>query len=292
MEERQWEQLFCEYFLSSKEHESDASHDLSHFKRVSETSKEIAAFEKEETDALILLAAAYFHDVVNLPKNHPQSMMSSRFSAAKAKEILLSMGFPESKLKTVCSAIETHSYSAGLIPETLEAKIIQDADRVESLGALGILRTFYVSGRMQRAPFDEKDLFAKHRPLDDKKYGLDHFYCKLFKLPSLLQTEGGRQIALKRAEFLQFFVDQLQSNVEDKSGGALSIVWACYEAGKNNLKLFDANDPFCEARIAEENQYVVDKLMQYRKDDTFIDAFLSQLNDELCQKSLSGVACL
>lgn len=277
-----WEQRFVDYFCTAECDHSDASHDLAHFRRVANTAQLIAATEAEVADPLILLAAAYFHDVVSLPKNHPENKMSSRFSAVKAKEILTNMHFPKEKILSVCHAIETHSFSAQLQPETIEAKIIQDADRMESLGALGVLRTFYVSGRLGRTPYDPADMCAEKRPLDDKAFCLDHFYCKLFKLPALLQTESGRKMANKRAAFLQFFVDHLILNVQQGEGGALILVWACYHAGQHSLKLFDTADPMVTDRPLDPHQFVVDRLIsEVDRFPFFISAFLTQLSEEI-----------
>lgn len=277
-----WKQIFCNYFTASNEHQSDASHDLSHFCRVAETAKQIAQYEIEKVDQLVILAAAYFHDVVNLPKNHPESHRSSCYSAIKAREILLDMNFPDKKIDPVCRAIETHSFSAGLTPSSIEAKIIQDADRMESLGALGVMRTFYVSGRLEREPFDPADMFASRRPLNDKLYGLDHFYCKLFKLPSLLQTVGGRKIAAKRTEFLNLFVKELDSDVQRGEGGGLSLVQAYFAAGKNNRKLFDATDPWASKRQLEPDGFVVDCMLKaIHQFPEFISSFIAQLRDEI-----------
>lgn len=277
-----WESLFTDYFRQLQSDNEDASHDLSHFQRVANTAKYIAEYETSGKDLLVLIAAAYFHDIVSLPKNHPDNNMSSRLAASKAREILLSMDFPSDKMDAVCHAIEAHSFSAKLVPKTIEARIIQDADRMESLGAMGALRTFYVSGRLQRQPYHQTDLLASHRILDDKFYGLDHFYCKLFKLPELLQTAGGRYIANSRTDFLRLFVNELVSNVHKGDGGAFQIIWSCFHAGKLSLKLFDALDPFAVKRQLDPGCFVIDQLIEKKGQyPGFIEGFLSQLSVEL-----------
>ncbi len=277
-----WEQIFTDYFFTSVVNHCDASHDMDHFRRVADTAKEIAAQESEPTDPLILLAAAYFHDVVSLPKNHPDSKKSSYYSAIKAQEILANLDFPAEKIPAVCHAIETHSFSAQLQPETIEAKIIQDADRMESLGALGIIRTFYVSGLMRGSPYDVTDLFAERRPLNDKSFALDHFYCKLFKLPGLLQTAGGRRIAAKRTAFLQIYIEALVSDLKRGEGGALVLTWACYNAGRHSSKLFDAADPLARNRLLAPDQYAIDRLLEERHQfPEFVLLFFSQFSEEI-----------
>ena len=207
--------------------------------------------------------------------------MSSHYAAIKAKEILQQMHFPKEKTDLVCHAITTHSFSAGLQPETIEAKIIQDADRMEALGALGAMRTFYVSGRMGIEPFDSDDLYAERRPLDDKIFGLDHFYVKLFKLPGLLQTNGGRFFADKRLGFLKYFVEELEVNVKKKNGGALFIV-SLYEAGSRGLQLFDLLDPLALNRSLNPTHFVIDRLIEANEQfPVFIPKFLSQFQEEI-----------
>lgn len=277
MLEQQWEKLFIDYLSSPEQDQSDASHDLGHFRRVYHTAQCIVASECVAVDSMVILAAAYFHDIVSLPKNHPDNKMSSRYAALKAKEILQQISFPEEKIDLVCHAIEAHSFSAQLPPQTIEAKIIQDADRMEALGALGAMRTFYVSGRIGRPPFDPQDLYAERRPLDDKTYGFDHFYVKLFKLPEMLQTEGGRRIADKRVEFLRYFANELGKNIAEQTGGALVVIEACVDAGRHGLRLFDASDSWAEKRPLNPTDFVVDRLIKER------EAFPKFLGDFLCQ---------
>lgn len=283
-----WEPRFIDYISSFLNNHNDASHDLGHFRRVYHTAKQIANGEQEPVDLLVILAAAYFHDIVSLPKNHPDNKMSSRYAAKKAKEILQEMNFPSEKIEPICHAIATHSYSSGLQPETIEAKIIQDADRMESLGALGAMRAFYVSGRIGREPFDPDDLHAKKRHLDDKAFGLDHFYVKLFKLPALLQTKNGRLFANQRVEFLKFFIEELDANVKNENGGALAIVRACHRAGQHDLQLFDLINPLARNRPLNPKRFVIDQLMETREQfPIFINKFLSQFQEEVEMENLT-----
>jgi len=187
----------------------DGAHDLSHFRRVWRTAQELNAEEGHRADTEVLVAAAYLHDIVALRKDHPQRHTSSRLAAAKAAEILAELHFPEAKISAVRHAIEAHSFSAKIAPETLEARIIQDADRMEALGAIGLARVFYTSGRMQRELFDPVDPLAKNRPLDDIRFGLDHFFVKLYTLVDTMQTQAGRHLAEARRAVLERYVEDL-----------------------------------------------------------------------------------
>lgn len=207
----EWQSAFENWW---HDHESDdASHDLGHFRRVYNVAKEINQGEGDRADDLVLLAAAYFHDVVNPPKNSPLRSKASQLAAEKSKEILGDMDFPHEKLDAVSHAIAAHSFSAAIPAETLEAKILQDADRMEALGALGVARNMYTSGRMGTKLFHPEDPLGRNRDLDDKAYALDHFELKLLKLPAMMQTTTGRKIADARADFLLTFRDQLLKEV-------------------------------------------------------------------------------
>src|SRR3546814_12128665 len=103
-------------------------------------------------------------------------------AAAQARAPLAQAGFPADKLDAVAHAIEAHSFSAAIAPTTIEAKIVQDADRLDALGAVGLARLFYTAGRMGSAFAHPPDPLARTRPLDDRAYALDHIEVKLATL--------------------------------------------------------------------------------------------------------------
>ncbi len=198
-----------ENWLEQHHTETDGAHDIAYFRRVWKTARTLNQAEGTQGDELVLLAAAYLHDIVSLPKNHPDRHLSSRLAAKEAAVILLELGFPAAKINAVGHAIEAHSFSANLPAETLEARLLQDADRMEALGAIGLARVFYTSGRMEREMFDPYDPLAKHRPLDDMQYALDHFFVKLYKVADSMQTGAGREMAKQRRKYLEGYVKQL-----------------------------------------------------------------------------------
>jgi uncharacterized protein len=182
----------------------DGAHDTNHLERVWRTAQELLA-SYPEADALVVMAACYLHDLVNLPKNDPERDQASRRSAKLARHQLAWMGFPAERLDAVAHAIETHSFSAALTPETIEAKIVQDADRLDGLGAVGLARMFYTAGRMGCALAHGEDPLANGRALDDKAFSLDHIPAKLAKLPAMMQTDAGRRLGERRLESLLAF---------------------------------------------------------------------------------------
>jgi uncharacterized protein len=189
----------------------DGSHDVSHLHRV--WSNVCAIRDKEGGDHQILLAATLLHDCVSVEKNSPFRSSASRLAAAKATELLAEMGWDEERTQAVAHAIESHSYSADITPTSLEAKILQDADRLDALGMVGVARLFYVSGRMGSHLYDPADPQAQQRDLDDKRFAVDHFTTKIFTLAQGFQTATGRQLAQvrhARAErFLREFMEEI-----------------------------------------------------------------------------------
>ena len=188
----------------------DGAHDLGHLRRVWRQAQ-VIALDETGVDAEVLQVACFLHDLVNLPKNHPDRAAASRLSADAAVDWLGRQGFAPEKLALVHHAILAHSFSTGIRPESAEARILQDADRLEALGAIGIARMFHVAGALGAALFDDADPMALGRKLDDRAYALDHLQVKLFGLVDTLQTATGRAIAAERAEWMASFRTRLLS---------------------------------------------------------------------------------
>jgi len=184
----------------------DGAHDANHLDRVWRNARALLA-DHPDADVLVVLAACYLHDLVNLPKNDPARSSASRRSAELARERLAGLGFPAAKLDAVAHAIEAHSFSAAIAPRTLEAQLVQDADRLDGLGAVGLARMFYIAGRMGSSLAHGGDPLATARPLDDKAYSLDHIPVKLALLPGMMQTAAGRRLGEQRLAMLMDFRD-------------------------------------------------------------------------------------
>lgn len=193
--------------LDFQTHE-DASHDIHHARRVKLNALTIAKLEACESHT-ILVAAAYLHDLINLPKNAPNASQASRLSAEAAKPILQKLSYDDATIASIQHCIEAHSFSANIEATTLEAKILQDADRLESLGSLGIARTFYIAGKMDSGLFEGGDPFATDRELNDKAFAVDHFKVKLLGLAQTMKTDAGKKIAQQRIDIMQQFLRYL-----------------------------------------------------------------------------------
>jgi uncharacterized protein len=199
-----WRARFAALAIECAGGDLDGAHDANHLDRVWRNAQSILA-DHPEADILVVLAACYLHDLVNLPKNDPNRAMASRRSADLARERLPALGFPPEKLDAACHAIEAHSFSAAIAPRTLEAKIVQDADRLDGLGAVGLARMFYTAGRMGWRLAHGSDPLGEDRPLDDQSYSLDHIPLKLARLPGMMQTAAGRRLGEERLAMLMAF---------------------------------------------------------------------------------------
>lgn len=189
----------------------DGAHDIAHILRVWANVQTIA--KTEGGNRRILTAATLLHDVVPVEKDAPNRAEASRLAAEQASGILQGLGWPQTDITATAHAIAAHSFSANIPPETLEARILQDADRLDALGAIGIARCFCVSGRLGRALYDPADPLAEHRPPDDSRFALDHFQTKLLRLKDSFQTDAGRKLAAARHNRLENFLSDLMSEI-------------------------------------------------------------------------------
>jgi uncharacterized protein len=183
----------------------DGSHDIAHILRVFRNAMRIQA--EEGGNGRLLTAAVLLHDCVSVEKNSPMRSQASRLAAEKAAGLLNALGWARDDIAAVAHAITAHSFSANIAPETLEARILQDADRLDAIGMVGAARCFYIAGRLGSGLYDPFDPLAANRPLDDKRFAIDHFEAKLFKLADGFQTETGRRLAQERHERLKAILD-------------------------------------------------------------------------------------
>jgi uncharacterized protein len=151
-----------------------------------------------------------------VPKDDPQRADASLLAADTATAFLRDTGYPDRWIEPIAHAIEAHSYSGDVSPKTIEAKVVQDADRLDALGAVGIARCFMVGGDLGTNFYHPDDPFCESRPPDDGTYSLDHFYAKLLRLPDTMQTAAGREEAERRAAFMQSYLDQLTSEIGEQ----------------------------------------------------------------------------
>jgi uncharacterized protein len=197
--------------IRKKLEENDPAHDYDHIMRVLKNAKKIA--KKEDVNMKVITAAVLLHDVISYPKSDPRSKKSSIESAKASRKILKNYRFTQIQIDTIADAIRDHSFSRGVTPSTIEGKILQDADRLDALGAIGIARTFSVGGAENRPFYYSKDPFCKRRFPDDKSWTVDHFYKKLLLLEKTMNTNTGRAEARKRISMMKKFLDQLKKEI-------------------------------------------------------------------------------
>lgn len=189
----------------------DSAHDIAHTERV--VSNALLLAKKVVCDEEIVVTAAWLHDCVIIPKNHPNRKQASRQAAEKATTYLKSIQFDPGKIPMVAHAIEAHSFSADIQPKSIEAKIVQDADRLDALGAMGIARCFMVGGQMNLPLYQPEDPFCTQRDPNEGVWTVDHFYDKLFKLPDLMNLERSKVEAERRVDFMKQFLKRMAQEI-------------------------------------------------------------------------------
>jgi uncharacterized protein len=206
---RAWEPRFRSFVEAQPG--ADPGHGLAHLERVVANALRLASEENARIE--IVLPAAWLHDCVHIAKDAPERAQASRLAADHAQNFLREAEYPERLLPDIRHAIEAHSYSAGIVPKTLEAKVVQDADRLDALGAIGISRCIAVGAGLGRPLYERNDPFCAARVPDDRGASIDHFYSKLLKLAGTMQTPAGRREADRRTAFLNTYLAQLATEI-------------------------------------------------------------------------------
>lgn len=177
-----------------------AAHDFSHSQRV----MRIALFigKKLNADLEIIKVAALTHDIID-----KKVTTDVEQSSVNLRNKLSLIGYTDDQIQLVFNIIENMSYSSGRIPESIEGKIVQDADRIDAVGAISIARAFAYGGKMDRVIYIE----------GDDNCSIAHFYDKLLKLKDLMNTDIAKQIAEKRHIVMEEYLENFfkEWNLED-----------------------------------------------------------------------------
>ena len=193
-----------------KHYFTDAGHTFDHTERVYHMAVKIAKDEKADLE--IVKAAALLHDIGRPKENPDKEICHAEESAKMAPAILKKVGFPEEKIKGVLHAIKVHRYSKQLKAETKEAAILQDADRLDALGAVAIGRIFSYGGKKNR-PMHNPNLKINpaYTVKSKAKTSMHHFYEKILKIkPETFHTRLARKIAKERYTFTKQFVSRFE----------------------------------------------------------------------------------
>ncbi len=194
------------------------AHNLAHADRVWGHARTIAHGEGMAPSP-VLLCAAYLHDLVALPKDHPKHAKAAMLSASAAGPVMQALGLSPSEVAQARHAIEAHRHAGGSEPTSPEARILSDANRLEALGAAGVARCFAAAGALGRPLFHPDDPFATARPLDDTSWALDHFAVTLLRLPERFLTPTGRRLAEERAAVMRRFLADLARDLGAREPG-------------------------------------------------------------------------
>jgi uncharacterized protein len=185
----------------------DASHDFSHTERVIELCMHLGPGVGADMD--VLIAAALLHDV-GLRDELERGVDHASCSAEIAESILRKERFDKDFIEKVCYAIRVHRYGRGIQPKSIEAKVLQDADRLDAMGAIGIARAF--ADRRNRRIYDPSELPGTYDPFAERS-ALTHIKEKLLKLKDSLHTDEAKRIAEGRHRFIELFVDELEAEL-------------------------------------------------------------------------------
>ena len=187
---------------------NDPAHDWLHALRVLENASAISR-DVISIDREALAAACILHDIVQEQKGQGSPGQSADDSAVLARSLLVAAGAPRERIETVAACIRAHSYSRGAQPTVLEAAVLQDADRLDALGAVGLARVWMVSGMLRRPMMDIGDPLAANRVADELGYTIDHLLVRTRTLHLKMNTPQGETLAASRGQFTEQYLVQL-----------------------------------------------------------------------------------
>lgn len=209
-----------EQFVKDTLAADSTGHDWWHICRVLKNARKIAEREQRQCDLFVVELGALLHDIADW-KFHDGD---GKAGGIKARHWLASKSVEPETINHVCMIIDTVSYKGAAVENkmsTLEGEIVQDADRLDALGAIGIARTFAYGGHAGRSMYEPHIKPTLHASFEDykksKSHTINHFYEKLLLLKDRLNTQSARSLAQARHDYMQKFLEQfyLEWNAED-----------------------------------------------------------------------------
>ncbi|MHC2635171.1 uncharacterized protein ACVIU7_009392 [Bradyrhizobium liaoningense] len=197
----------------------DAGHDWTHIQRVEQSCLHLGAQSGARLE--VLIPAAILHDFVNTPKDAPCRTAASAASANAAVGVLKASGYSTEEVALIRQIIIEHSYSLGLKASSLESAILQDADRLDELGAVGILRAVTCGCQLNSTYYDALNPFGEERTLNGPQYVVDHLMTRLLNMDTRMNTGVGRREARRRIQFIREFLAELSLEI----GRGFSPAW-------------------------------------------------------------------
>ncbi|MBW8349212.1 HD domain-containing protein [Bacillus sp. IITD106] len=193
-------------FVYQQLHDDATGHDWWHIYRVSKIAKKIASIEN--ADIFLCEMAALLHDIADEKLNSTEEE-----GIKKVNDFLSSVNIDEEYISKIMEIITTMSFKGGGQPpmKTLEGMIVQDADRLDAMGAIGIARAFAYSGAKNQLIYDPDikpvEKLDKDQYRNRKSTAINHFYEKLFKLKDLMNTDMGKKMAESRHQFMKEYIE-------------------------------------------------------------------------------------
>ena len=199
-------------FVKSALQSAPGCHDFDHTLRVLRNAKKLAA-ETPEADLQIIRLAALLHDIAR-----PQEMSSkgklchARQGAGICAVELKKYDFPQAMIDKICACIQSHRFrGTGPAPQSLEAEIIYDADKLDSIGAIGIGRAFHFAGRENARVHNSRDEALNSEPYSREDSAYREYLVKLRYVADKMLTPAGRRHAVSRAKFMHDFFEQMDN---------------------------------------------------------------------------------
>ncbi len=198
-------------FVKEKLYGEGSGHDWFHIERVYNLSKFIA--EKENADLFIVEMTSLLHDIDDWKFSNDTDT-----NTTTTENFLASISVPKNDINKIISIIKTMSFKGGVVDSTqnsIEGKVVQDSDRLDAIGAIGIARTFAYGGSKGRQIYDPSINPIEFTSLEQVKnagnHTVNHFYEKLLKLKDLMNTNTAKEIAEKRHKFMENFLEEFYS---------------------------------------------------------------------------------
>lgn len=192
--------------------EDSSGHDISHLIRTMNIAVNLC--EKEKGDRLVIGIAAFLHDIHRIMQNETGKFVSPKDSLPKVKEILSNTDLSEEDINKICYCIEYHeeyNWNGNNVSD-INTLILQDADNLDAIGAIGIGRTFSYGGAHKVLMYDETvplNIGEDYSEANgDDPSTIHHFYHKLFRLADNMNTDSAKKQAIERTEFMKQFVDE------------------------------------------------------------------------------------
>ncbi len=207
----------CEQFVKGSLAEAESGHNFQHIERVRKMARYLQS--KEGGNAFVIEMAALLHDISDAKFNGGNESLG----AQKSREFLLELGLKNAEVEEIAYLVEHCSYKGGRgkKADNLELQILQDADRLDAIGAVGIARTFHYGGYKNAVIYDPDQKPKKEQSLAEyrKERGttINHFYEKLLQLKNGMHTRSAKKIAEQRHQFMLTFLDQFYQEWEGPS---------------------------------------------------------------------------